>query len=258
MPLLIEGDQVYKKSAAPLGPDERNILDALHGQGELGERLKADLEKQKNRAKYKIEVQFGKDRSMSMLKPSTAVIMAMESGRRFHGGGDQRMVFCGYWPGQGYKDAEACGKPVKDENFAVNHMVCPHCHREQFLDPQVKKRHIQIAKQERQNVDGLLKMPIANPMLIAKMNPKNLSVFVAKIFRDLDSNADVYMKYHPTDIRGYDAPEAKKPDIYEKAREDRVVRKENRGLVIYPLENIIRDTLSGATLEGRLQALFLA
>jgi hypothetical protein len=184
--------------------------------------------------------------------------MVWESGRRFHGGGDQRMVFCGYWSGQGFTGSEECGKPIKDENFAINHLVCPHCHREQFLDPQVKKRHIQIALDNGQDITGLKNMPVVNPMLIAKLGPKSLAIFVSKIFRDLGANADIYVKYHPEDIRGYDVSDVKKDDIYEKARRARTEKKENRGIVIYPLENIIKDTMAGASIEGRFQALFLA
>lgn len=257
MAIIINGANPPASNKA-LGPEEAQLLDALHGRGELGERLKKDLERTKNRAKYKIEIQFDKNRSTSVFKMGTALIMVWESGRRFHGGGDQRMMFCGYWPGQGFNGSEECGKPIKDENFSINHLVCPHCHREQFLDPQVKKRHIQLAIQNGQDASGLEHMPVANPMLLAKLGPKSLAVFVSKIFKDLGANADIYVKYHPEDIRGYDIPDAKKDDVYEKARRARTEKKENRGIVIYPLENIIKDTMAGASIESRFQALFLA
>lgn len=259
MALLIDGDKVVSSTPTKsLGEDERQLLDALHGTGPLGEKLKKDLEKQKNRAKYKIEIQFHKDRRAALHTPSLVSIMVWESGRRLHGGGDQRMVFCGYWEGQGYRDADACGKPIKDDNFAANHLVCPHCKRECFLDAQVKKAHILLAQKEGKDTSNLKRMPVVNPYFIAKMSPKPLANFIAKIFRNLDSNADIYVKYHPTDIRSHDASEAKKPDIYDKARLDRIERKENRGLVIYPNEHIIRDTVAGATVESRFLALLLA
>ena len=57
------------------------------------------------------------------------------------------------------------------------------------------------------------------------------------------------MKFHATDIRCRDVPEVKKPDHYDKARRDRTERKENRGLVIYPLKNIIKDSVGGKPIE---------
>lgn len=263
MPLLVDGNEVRAKvDRSKLGEDERQLLDALHGKGALGEQLKKDLEKNKDRAKYKIEVQFLKARSSQAHVPNLFNVQVWESGRRLHGGGDQRMVFCGYWPGQGYTGEEECGKPISDGNFGVNHLVCPHCRREMFLDENVKKAHIKLAMDEKQDVRGLRKMPIANPLLLGKLSPGPMSIFLAKIFRNLDSNADIYVKFHATDIRhqGITSLEtdAAKVKQYEKARAARTERGENRGLLIYPLTNIIRDTLAGATLEGRLKALILA
>jgi hypothetical protein len=232
-----------------LGEDEKQLLDALHGRGALGEKLKKDLEADKEKAKYKIELQFAAARSAKLEVPNLFQVMVWESGRRFHGGGDQRMVFCGYWRGQGYPDKEECMKPIADSNFAVNHLVCPHCGREQFLDPQVKARHIEIAREERSDVAGLERMPIVNPTLVGKLSAQPMSRLLARIFRDCGSAADLYIKFHATDIRCRDVAEVKKADHYRKAREDRVEKKENRGLLIYPLKNIIKDTVSGKPLE---------
>lgn len=263
MPILIDGTDVVRQDPSkPLGDDERQILDALHGRGALGAQLKKDLAQHKEKAKYKIEVQFMKARSSQAHVPNLFNVQVWESGRRLHGGGDQRMVFCGYWPGQGFHGEEECCKPIEDSNFAVNHLVCPHCQREQFLDPETKKAHIQAALEDGQDTSGLLRMPIVNPMLVGKLSPAPMSRLLAKIFRNLGSSADIYVKFHPTDIR-HSAITSIETDTsqiaqYEKARRDRLTRKENRGLLIYPLPNILRDVIAGATLEGRLKALILA
>lgn len=259
MPILIDGTEVVRQDPSkPLGEDEQQILDALHGRGALGEKLKKDLEREKDKARHKIELQFLKARSHRREVSNLFNIQVWESGRRLHGGGDQRMVFCGYWPGQGYTGAEECGKPISDGHFGVNHLVCPHCNREQFLDEQTKLAHIALAKKEGHDIRGLTRLPIVNPLLVGKLSSQKLAILLAKIFRDLGSNADIYVKFHPTDIRCRDVPEVKKPDLYEKARRDRTDRKENRGLVNYPLANIIKDVSAGATLEKRLQMLLLS
>ena len=256
MGLLIDGNQV--KSSGPMGEDERRLLDALHGRGAFGERLKKDLEKNRELAPYKIEVQFMKARSSKRETSNLAAIMVWESGRRFHGGGDQRMVFCGYWRGQGYQGEDECMMPVKDENFVRGYMVCPYCQREQFLNEKVKMGHIKLAREDRSDVSGLKKMPIANGKLLMNLSPKRMADFMSRIWHDLEGKADLYIKFHPTDIRCHDVPEIRKPDVYERARRDRTEKKENKGFLVYPLENIIKDTVAGATIGSRFLSCILA
>lgn len=246
------------ESSQSLGADEQALLHALKGTGELGRRLKEDLKRSKGLAKYKLEIQFSKARSSKLETPNTAVVVAWESGRRFHGGGDQRMAFCGYWSGQGYYGEDECMAPIEDKHFGMYHTVCPTCQREQFLDPLTKKQHLLYAQREGKDLNSLAKLPVANPSYVVNLTPKKMAKFIAKRWHSLGGNADLYVKYHPTDIRCYDVDEVKKPDVYEKARRDRTERKENRGLVVYPLANIIKDILAGAEIEGRFLALLLA
>lgn len=255
MAIVVDGTQVKTTTPEEMSQDEKDILDALHGRGALGERLKKDLAANKDKAKYKIELQFMKARSSQPHVANLFNLHVWESGRRLHGGGDQRMVLCGYWPGQGFHGDEACGKPISDSHFGISHLVCPHCRRENFLDEQTKAQHIKHAAETRKDVVGLRRMPIVNPLLMGKFTPKQLSVFLVDIFRKCDSNADFYVKFHATDIRCRDVPEIGKPDLYNKARADRITKGENRGLVSYPLVNIIKDTAAGASLESRLLGL---
>ena len=80
------------------------------------EEMVAFDQEQKLRAKYEIELIFSRHRSTLAHKPSPVMLIIWESGRRFHGGGDQKMYWCGY------KD---CGKPISSDNFAYMHVVCP-------------------------------------------------------------------------------------------------------------------------------------
>lgn len=237
-------------SVAAAPTDEEKLLEALHGQGVIGKQLR---DTKAGGAAFKLEVHFGKDRSAAPQTPSVGVITIWESGRRFHGGGDEKMYWCGFSAGGGYTGDDVCGKPIKTELFAANHVVCPSCRRENFLDPVVKQQHIEDAKIRGQDVEGLKRMPIVGGEKIFKMTPKNLSNLLARLWRDLGGNADVYMKYHASDIRCRDVPEVQKPDVYSKAREVR-----NDGLLIYPLERIVKDTIAGADLEKRFLAMITA
>ena len=71
---------------------------------------------------------------------------------------------------------------------------------------------------------------------------------IADWFRRLENNADIYAKYRPTDPRTLLMSKAMSPQA----------AKEKKGLTIYPLENIIQDTLTGSTLESRIRAFITA
>jgi hypothetical protein len=84
--------------------------------------------------------------------------------------------------------------------------------------------------------------------LLVNLTTKKLAALVTDIFRKLESDADVYIKYHPTDIRSV---ALNNPNSLDKGRM-------SRGLTIYPIFNIIKDTANGASVEGRFEALFSA
>jgi hypothetical protein len=233
-----------------IGPDEQRILEALKAPA-LQERQKRLLQKEL-RAKYKIEVHFGKDRSISPLKASVGAILIWESGRRFHGGGDEKMYWCGYTAVHGFSADQSCGKPIKSSLFGYHHVVCPHCQRECFLGHDSKKKHIEVARKGGKDVAGLKRMPVIMGEQLFRLPPQKLAAELEKQWRWLDCDADIYCKYHPSDIR-YRALEenVKTPDQLERARR-------LRGLMIYPLKNILKDTLGGASVQNRFLALVTA
>lgn len=194
-------------------------------------------------AKYKIQVQFGKDRSISALKPCVAGISIWESGKKLHGGGDQQMAWCGY---------DDCDNPITADLFGYFHVVCPKCRRENFLDDMSKIDHIKETRKEGKNVGSLKKIPIVANLRMFRLTPKALALVLEKWFFRLESNADIYLKYHPSDIRyqvlGGDLNALK---TLEKARA-------GRGFVIYPLKNILKDTSAGAEPWKRFMAMITA
>jgi len=83
---------------------------------------------------------------------------------------------------------------------------------------------------------------------IMNVTTRRLAEHVATIWRQLGMNADIYCKYDPKDIR---------VEIMEK-KVGAAKAHELRGLFIYSLKNILRDTLVGASVEDRFEAFFKA
>lgn len=236
-----------------LGADERRLLDALHGVGPVGLRLKKEMAQTAERARYKIEVHFGKNRGVARESLNAGAVLIWESGRRFHGGGDDKMYWCGYTADQGFAADEVCGKPIETKNFIQYHVICPHCQRENILSPDDRVMLCRVLKSEGRNYDHIARLPIVAGEKFFRMTPMNLSKLVYKYWMDLRRNADIYIKFHATDIRCRGVPEVGKPDVYRKARQKR-----KDGLLIYPLANIIKDTIHGADPVKRFYACFTA
>lgn len=185
-------------------------------------------------AKYKIELHFGKNRTVS--GPNICAISAYESGKHLDGEGDEMMYICSERDrglmvgGQVSKDKDAsvvrgtdgCGAFISGKQIKGGIAMCLSC-------------------------DRAVKAEALTNTLFLSLPTKRLAAFVATWFRKLDSDCDIYVKYHPTDIRYKAMQDAHGLD---KARM-------MRGLSIYPLNNIIKDVTAGATLESRIHA-FLA
>jgi hypothetical protein len=224
-----------------IGPDEQRILDALTPP--LKSQAQKDLEERELRGLYKIEIHFGKDRSASNLRASVGAILIWESGRRFHGGGDEKMYWCGW---------KNCDKPIKTSMFGAFHAVCPHCGRENFLSADDKQRHIDVALRENNNIEGLKNIPWVVGEKMFRLPPNKLAAEIERHWRNLECKADIYLKYHPSDIRYRILEEtARTPDQLEKARR-------LRGLLIYPVKNQVKDLAAGASAQKRFLAMITA
>ena len=211
---------------------------------EPGETLDTFLEKKaeesKEKARYKIEVMFSKHRSTLAHKPSPCMLLIWESGKRFHGGGDQKMYWCGY------KD---CDRPLSSDNFAYMHVVCPHCNRELWLDPESRDNHIKAARKQGADVAGLMRMPFVVGERLANLTPPKLAELIEVTWRKLNGDADVYLKYSPYEIR-YDVLHETSRDI-DNLDKVRVQRQP----VIYTLKNIMKDISAGADIRKRFLAM---
>jgi hypothetical protein len=204
----------------------------------LIEKTKAEAEKNAQemaaKAKYKIQVFFRSTRSLH--RPVAYTISVWESGKRLHGGGDEMMFFCRRQPDAPKPDRfevsaarlhgadpKGCGKPFSGGLVVGDVVVCPHC------GARHKPYHVGDSIFYRTSID-------------------KAADIIAKLWRQLEHSADIYVKYHPQDIRvltmsrGFSARKAR----------------ELKGLTIYPLERIIKDTAHGVTIESRFKALLLA
>jgi hypothetical protein len=170
---------------------------------------------QKQKAKYKIELFFGKARSNK--NPVPGVISFWESGSQLHGGGDAKVYFC---PGKMLRK-NRCEALIPFALNAYGHLVCPSC-------KSVWKGEEVIGE------------------ILGRHTMRDWSSLLYTYFRRLDHNCDIYLKHAPEDIRSMAAMEQERQrggDLLSKARK--------RALYIYPLRNILRDTSAGADILGR-------
>jgi hypothetical protein len=197
-------------------------------------------EEQKLKAKYKIEIMFSKHRSPKAHVHSPFMMIIWESGKRFHGGGDQKMYWCGY---------DDCGKPMSSDVFAYMHCVCPSCHKEMFLDPDSKQSHVAALHADGRDARKIQAMPFVVGEKLGNLIPMKLAGLIEKTWRQLDGDADIYLKYSPYEIR-YDILHETPEDV-DNLTKVRVQRKP----LIYLLKSILKDLSAGADLRKRILAM---
>lgn len=203
---------------------EKETLEALEKAGKY------------SRATWKIQLWIKSDRSVH--KPLTFTLSVWESGKRLHGGGDESAFFCRRNPAAPAPKAppfgamrsvfkataspDGCDGVIPGGSASGGIIVCPHCgvrwDTEAIADSLFYRVPVEVAAE-----------------------------IVAKRFRQLGNDCDIFVKFRPEDVRvkmmaaSYGLHEAIKL----------------KGLVIYPLARILVDTSNGATLESRFKALLL-
>lgn len=178
------------------------------------------LLKDQVRAKYKIEVQFGKGRSAGGPKHFPGAISLYLSGTKFHGGGDEKLYMC---------PTEGCIGVIDPKYRNGSQVLCPKCDR-------IHDENTLVGE------------------LLYRLTPQNWAFAILRLFERLEHNADIYLKYHPTDVRYQTMMEMARAQGGEQIAKAR----KNRGLHIYPLKNIIVDTKNGADLYKRILAFITA
>lgn len=161
------------------------------------------------RAKFKIEIMFQKERTS--LGPNLCGIQLWESGKKFHGGGDELMYWC-----MDTESKQGCKNAIPADCIKGPFAYCPSCNQ------------------------GIA-MHRATNMRVMRVPTKVLVDELVRLFHMLGSNADIYVKYDKMDVHYL---------AMEKAKGTKSAAR-LRGLHIYPLKNILKDTSSGADLAGR-------
>lgn len=175
------------------------------------------------KATYKLEIHFGKNRT-SAGQPFAGAIAMWVSGSKLHGGGDEKLYECPRPDCEGLiHPSELGGGAVRDKQTGEMREVpvgyCGECGSVWPADKMTGER-------------------------LVKLTEQNWAYAILQFFIKLNMDADIYLKFHPTDIRYQTAMEMAR---YQ-GGEALAVAKKNRGLAIYPLKNIIKDTKNGAEL----------
>jgi hypothetical protein len=183
------------------------------------------LEDKTVKAKFKIEIMFGKQRSMS--NPTPGVMSFWGSGTKLHGGGDEKLYLC---PGARLKK-NTCEALLLDRYNSGQGIVCPTCGT--------------VWKHEDVIGELFFNMPM-----------RKWADVIYKYYRLCEYNADIYLKHHTSDIRSVSLNQAAKATWQGTKALERV--REKRARHIYPLRNIIKDTSAGADLLSRFYAFLVA
>lgn len=169
----------------------------------------------KVRAKWRIEITFLKNRSLT--RPTPYGCKIWEAGAALNGDGDVGAFWC---LNSDPDSNDGCRGIIPADCVRGGVAICPHC-----------KRAI--------NAEMLTDETGGNVYMDA------LAAYISDLFRRrLGSNADIYIKYHREDIRYIAMMKAKGPAAAQKYK----------GMHIYPLDRILKDISSGADLTKRIKA----
>lgn len=195
--------------------------------------VEAGAEETKKAGKYKIQIMFKSDRSDRA--PIAFSLSFWESGKRLHGGGDEMMFVCRrhqdaprVGPGDIVRPSQlaspnGCGNLIPGDMISGNVAICPHCN----------SRHLTSQ---------------IGDSVFYRAGAEEAAAIIANWWRRLECSADLFAKYLPADPR----------TAYMRSTEGVLKARRLRGLTIYPLARIIKDTSSGATVESRFKAFILA
>lgn len=220
---VVEVGKNWERTATPQQREARR-QESLRLEKKTEDTDYAVTEKGEIRAKYKIEITFaGPDprhnyKGRTSSGPNRLGIQLWESGKHFHGGGDELMYWC-----QDNREGEdaGCWAPISGSNIVGEVAYCPNCERTVAAE-------------------------LLTNMKIGNVTTQNLAKECVKLFRQLGSNADIYCKYHKSDVHYIAMERAKGPEVAARLK----------GMHIYPLKNILKDTAFGADITKRFFTFF--
>lgn len=220
--MVISGGEVMYEPETPvkeLSADEKQIL------ANKVDVLAKVLKDNKIRAKYKLELIFGKARSLH--RPTPGIVTFWENGTKLHGGGDVKLYLC---PGKRLK-VNDCEKLIPELANEQGTLVCPACG--------------QIWKGEAVIGELMYNLPM-----------QKWADVIYTHFRHLEYHCDIYLKHAPADIRSVALAQKEKATF--KGSETLDKTRAIRARHIYPLQNIIKDVSSGSDLLRRIHTFLVA
>lgn len=208
----VKWNQDNDLDAAPTLTEEEQHT--LQKRMEAMDKLLAEAKK----AKYKLEIMFGRDYRTGQAYPGALSIW--ESGAKLHGGGDTKVYEC---PGKALKKNDCMGL-IPDASQGYGFLVCPSC-------------------------KTVWKGGQVHGEVFARLTTEGWATLLYKYWVRLGHNADLYMKRPRRDIR------RAAQDEQEKQRGGELLMKSRkRETSIYPLKNIIKDVSAGADPIKRFKA----
>jgi len=188
--------------------ERKKFIDALFSSG-------TDI-----KATYKLELNFGKERSRNVPFPGALTIF--RSGTAFHGGGDEIVYPC---------PQDACPGIIPPELISETKVraICPKCERMYHRDALQETR-------------------------LFRLHAQKWATIITRYFIRLNHDADIYVKTHLACLHTHTTAEQSRDrggEMLGRARG-------NRRRVIYPLEHIYKDLSAGAEIEKRFHAFILA
>ncbi len=168
------------------------------------------------RARYKLEVTFGDDRSLH--KPFFGIVAVWTNGGFANGGGDEAVYFCPLPVEDGQR--RFCGEPIHLAFIGRDVALCPGCKRP------VKPADLAGQVGYRLTAQGWVEV-------------------LVRAFSRLKCDADLRIGHFPGDLRR----ENELADLKNAPAHNIDKRRLQRQWAIYPLRNVIKDTSSGRSLQ---------
>ena len=199
---------------------------------------------------YKIELRLGSNRKSNWI---TAKIDLWESGRYFAGDGDDHMFICGY---------PDCMAPIPSDCLEGEWVMCPVCQEKARNHNGLQAASSEAAgyKLDESSFDFIpatkhrmvktemgFNVPCVRDCILVAGQPDRIATILARMWNKFGGKADIYLKYHPDDIRHQPGLAAARP-VWDK----------KDVLVIYSMEDILKDVLAGASVDERFKALLKA
>lgn len=179
-------------------------------------------------ATWRIQVLFNRGRTPN--GPNACVLTFWRKGSRFGGGGDEMVYLCMEADSGSHlaidfvfdrtkKGTMGCGGIIPPEAIQGGIAYCPHC-------------------------DNQIKAEALTGQIYQNLSTADLAAFCARMWYEVfQGDADLYVKYHTADIRFQEM-------VMRLGSEE---TRKLRGLLAYPLGNILKDTASGKELSKAFQ-----